>query len=48
MTSPCRRLALALLTAVVPAGALHAQLAGFPLALEVRVPKPPTVTHGGG
>ena len=35
------------ITTAVPARALHAQVA-FPPALEVRVPKPPTVTHGGG
>jgi biotin carboxyl carrier protein len=28
--------------------ALPAQLSGFPPAVEVRVPKPPTVMHGGG
>ena len=36
---------MALLLAAIPASA---QLAGFPPAMEVRVPKPPTVTHGGG
>jgi len=41
------RLFVVLLVAVT-ARTLNAQLAGFPPALEVRVPKAPTVTHGGG
>jgi len=40
------RAVLAIATAV-PTAVVRAQ-AAFPPALEVRVPKPPTVTHGGG
>ena len=39
---------LAAFAVVCTAGALHAQLSGFPPGLEVRTPKPPTVMHGGG
>lgn len=43
------RRALAVLAALtIAASTLRAQLASFPPALEVRVPKPPTVAHGGG
>lgn len=36
------------IAATLPAGTLLAQLSGFPPGLEVRVPKAPTVAHGGG
>jgi biotin carboxyl carrier protein len=39
---------LALLTVVAIAPALRAQPASFPPSFEVRVPKAPTVMHGGG
>jgi murein DD-endopeptidase len=42
------RCAPAIIALVASSRALHAQLTGFPPALEVRVPKPPTVAHGGG
>jgi len=42
------RLHVALLVLAALAPALHAQPASFPPALEARVPKPPTVVHGGG
>ena len=38
----------AIATLAVATTTLRAQLANFPPALEVRVPKPPTVAHGGG
>ena len=40
--------ALVALLLAIATQSVGAQLAGFPPALEVRVPKPPTVTHGGG
>lgn len=43
-----RRWFLAFVAVVAAAAPASAQLAGFPPAMEVRVPKPPTVTHGGG
>ena len=38
----------ALVVIGIAASPSDAQLAGFPPAIEVRVPKPPTVAHGGG
>jgi hypothetical protein len=43
-----RRWTLALLAVVFATVPASAQLASFPPALEVRVPKSPTVAHGGG
>ena len=43
-----RFLAAALVVVATPAPTLRAQPASFPPALEVRVPKAPTVAHGGG
>ena len=43
-----RRWLLAILTLVVGATTAAAQLTGFPPGIELRVPKPPTVAHGGG
>jgi hypothetical protein len=42
------RRTLAVAALMVVSSAVEAQLANFPPALEVRVPKPPTVTRGGG
>ena len=48
MPTTARRWTLALTTLFVATTRLPAQMAGFPPPLEVRVPKPPSVTHGGG
>ena len=42
------RVAALLVAFVVIGSTAHAQQISFPPPLEVRVPKPPTVTHGGG
>ena len=39
---------IALFLLAASGGSVEAQLAGFPAGLEVRVPKAPTVAHGGG
>ena len=43
-----RRWFLSFVVAFVAAAPASAQLAGMAPAMEVRVPKPPTVMHGGG
>jgi murein DD-endopeptidase len=43
-----RKLAAVTAFALSTTSPLQAQLSGFPPAIEVRIPKPPTVTHGGG
>ena len=48
MNAVARRALVALAALTVGATTVGAQLANFPPALEVRVPKPPTVAHGGG
>lgn len=45
---PLLRVITALVASTLLATVLRAQIPGFPPAIEVRVPKPPTVTHGGG
>src|SRR5437868_4662251 len=48
MHTLARRVLAAVAALAVTATALRAQLANFPPALEVRVPKSPTLAHGGG
>jgi hypothetical protein len=44
----CLHAAAVVFAIVVRASSCTAQLSGFPPPIEVRVPKPPTVAHGGG
>jgi murein DD-endopeptidase len=48
MHTLARRLLAVVAALAVTATPVRAQLANFPPALEVRVPKPPTLAHGGG